>query len=146
MRWLFATNVKKMFSKKKPDNFHFKVVDFIPPQRHDGRESYVWFSQVDPMTGRMKRKKYMLDRFREGRERDVAANRIIANIYNQVSRGWNVWAPENTTRSDSLVDEVLERYVGLTTKAVLEYSEDPYLYESLRVGMGFELEALENAD
>lgn len=110
MRWLFATNVKKMFSKKKPDNFHFKVVDFIPPQRHDGRESYVWFSQVDPMTGRMKRKKYMLDRFREGRERDVAANRIIANIYNQVSRGWNVWAPENTTRSDSLVDEVLERY------------------------------------
>lgn len=99
-----------MFSKKKSEKFCFKVVDFIPPQRHEGRESYVWFSQVDPMTGRMKRKKYMLDRFKQGRERDEAASRIIANIYNQVSRGWNVWAPENTTRGDCLVEEVLERY------------------------------------
>ena len=99
-----------MFSKKKSEKFYFKVVDFIPPQRHEGRESYVWFSQVDPMTGRMKRKKYMLDRFKPGKERDVAANRIIANIYNQVSRGWNVWAPENSSRSDTPVDEVLERY------------------------------------
>lgn len=99
-----------MFSKKKSEKFFLKVVDFIPPQRHEGRESYVWFSQVDPMTGRMKRKKYMLDRFKPGKERDVAANRIISNIYNQVSRGWNVWAPENSSRSDAPVDEVLERY------------------------------------
>lgn len=99
-----------MFSKKKSEKFCFKVVDFIPPQRHEGQESYVWFSQVDPMTGRMKRKKYMLDRFKPGKERDVAANRIISNIYNQVNRGWNVWAPENSSRSDAPVDEVLERY------------------------------------
>ena len=111
MRCLATNNVKKMFSKKKEGFYsNSKVVDFIPPQRHEGKESYVWFSQVDPMTGKMKRKKYMLDRFKPGRERDVAASRIIANIYNMVMHGWNVWAPDNSTRSDSLVEDVLENY------------------------------------
>ena len=66
-----------MFSKKKRNYFHDVIVDFIPPQRHDGTHSYIWFSQVDPLTGKLKRKKYMLDRFRAGRERDMVANRII---------------------------------------------------------------------
>ena len=108
-----ANNVKKMFSKTKlsySDISRSQIVDFIPPRRHDGRQSYVWFSQVDPQTGRLKRKKYMLDRFKPGRERDYAANRIIANIYNKVSHGWNVWAPTNTSRSDTAVKDVLERY------------------------------------
>lgn len=76
------------------------------------------------MTGKLKRKKYMLDRFRPGRERDFAANRIIANIYNQVSHGWNVWAPTSTSRSDSAVKDVLERYrayiINVNKKGVLK--------------------------
>lgn len=116
-----------MFPKTERDNDIIKrsrIVDFIPPQRHDGAHSYIWFSQTDPMTGKLKRKKYMLDRFRPGRERDFAANRIIANIYNQVAHGWNVWAPTNTSRSDSAVKDVLERYrayiINVNRKGVLK--------------------------
>lgn len=116
-----------MFPKTERDNDTIKrsrIVDFIPPQRHDGAHSYIWFSQTDPMTGKLKRKKYMLDRFRPGRERDIAANRIIANIYNQVAHGWNVWAPTNTSRSDSAVKDVLERYrayiINVNKKGVLK--------------------------
>ena len=76
------------------------------------------------MTGKLKRKKYMLDRFKRGREREVTANRIIANIYNQVAHGWNVWAPTNTSRSDTAVHTVLERYraylVNVHHKGVLK--------------------------
>lgn len=87
-----------------------QIIDFIPPQRHDGRQSYIWFSQVDPATGKLRRKKYMLDRYKPGKERDLVANRIIANIYNKVLSGWNVWAPINTSRSDTPVKDVLTRY------------------------------------
>ncbi len=116
-----------MFPKTEHDSDIIKispVVDFIPPQRHDGAQSYVWFSQVDPMTGKLKRKKYMLDRFKPGKVRDIVANRIIANIYNKVLHGWNVWAPTNTSRSDSAVCDVLDRYrayiINLSRKGVLK--------------------------
>lgn len=101
-----------MFSLLKPNSNvdRSRIIDFIPPQRHDGKNSYVWFSQVDPMTGRLKRKKYMLDRFKPGKERDLACARIIKNIYNKVYHGWNVWAPTNTNRSDTNVFDVIERY------------------------------------
>lgn len=114
-----------MFSKKKRTISHDSIVDFIPPQRHDGDVSYIWFSQVDPMTGKLKRKKYMLTRFKKGRERDMAACRIISNIYSKVSHGWNVWAPENTSRSDTAIDEVLDRYrayiINIYNKGVLKH-------------------------
>ena len=99
-----------MFSNKKRVSPHIEIADFTPPRRHDGASSYVSFSQYDHATGRLKRKKYMLDRFRPGRERDVAAARIISNIYSKVAAGWNVWAPENTYRSGTPVTEVLQRY------------------------------------
>lgn len=99
-----------MFSKKKKVFHRDVIVDFIPPQRHDGEHSYVWFSQVDPLTGKMKRKKYMLDRFRKGKERDIMAYRIIANILNQVAHGWNVWTDGDVMRTNHAVDDVLDTY------------------------------------
>ena len=122
-----ANNVKKMFSKTKRDNLAItrsRVIDFIPPRRHEGKHSYIWFSQLDPVTGRLKRKKYMLDRYKPGRERDIIAGRIIANIYNNVLHGWNVWAPAVTSRSDTPLSEVLERYrayiININKKNVLK--------------------------
>ena len=114
-----------MFSSKKEIlSDDFPVIDFIPPRRHEGKNPYVSFYQVDPMTGRMKRKKYMLSRFKKGKERDFAANRIIANIINLVSHGWNVWAPRNTNRSDTSIAKVIERYkaymVSIKKKGVLK--------------------------
>lgn len=114
-----------MFSKKKRVIPHVEIADFIPPRRHDGIKSYISFSQFDPLTGRMKRKKYMLDRFKPGRERDIAAARIICNIYNKVASGWNVWSPENTYRSDTTIEEAFERYrayiYNVYTKGVLKH-------------------------
>ena len=99
-----------MFPKLKHDSRFNSIVDFIPPQRHDGVHSYIWFSQIDPLTGKLKRKKYALDRFKPGRQRDTMANRIIANIYSQVAKGWNVWVDGDAMRTNVSVDDVLQRY------------------------------------
>ena len=101
-----------MFPQFKTNNDvnRSRIIDFIPPKRHDGKNSYIWFSQVDPMTGKLKRKKYMLDRYKPGRERDIAADRIMSNIYNKVLHGWNVWSPQYTNRSDTSVMDVISRY------------------------------------
>ena len=102
-----------------------EVNDFVPPRRHDGVHSYIWFSQTDPLTGRLRRKRYMLDRFKPGRERDTAAANIINNIYNKVAKGWNVWAPGSAYRSDTSVSEVLQLYrayiYNLYKKGVLKH-------------------------
>lgn len=114
-----------MFSKKKRVLPHVEIADFIPPRRHDGASSYISFSQFDPVSGRMKRKKYMLDRFKPGRERDTAAARIICNIYNRVAAGWNVWSPQETYRCDTSVADVIARYrayiYNVYTKGVLKH-------------------------
>lgn len=87
-----------------------EIISFIPPRRHDGKSSFIDFFIVDPSTGKLKRKKYMLDRFQKGRERDFMAAQIVANIYNKVQQGWNPWVAFPTMRSDIAVKKVLERY------------------------------------
>ena len=41
-------------------------------------------------------------------------------------------------------DEIVSKYINRVTTAILEYSEDPYLYESVRVELGFALEYAED--
>ena len=106
-----------MFSKdlKNPKS---EIIDFTPPKRHDGKNSYIDFQMRDPVSGRLKRKKYMLDKYKPGRERDFMAMQIIANIYDQVMRGWNPWVQYPSARGDTLFSQVLYRYRAYINKVV----------------------------
>ena len=42
--------------------------------------------------------------------------------------------------------EIVSKYINRATTAILEFSEDPYLYEATRTEIGFELEAAEKAE
>lgn len=44
-----------MFSKGLK-NLKSELIDFTPPKRHDGKNSYIDFQMRDPATGRLKRK------------------------------------------------------------------------------------------
>ena len=44
------------------------------------------------------------------KNRNTELDTLIANIYNKVLHGWNVWAPTNTNRSDTAITDVIERY------------------------------------
>lgn len=92
-------------SLKKSELIYFK-----PPRRHDGKNSYIDFAIRDPATGRLKRKKYMLDKYKPGMERDYMAMQIISNIYSQVMHGWNPWVDFPSARGDTRFVDVIQRY------------------------------------
>lgn len=109
MRSSSPKNVKKMFSKNKKN---LKKIDFPfePPRRHEGKNSYISFQIVDPVSGKKKRKKYMLDRYKKGFERDLMAAQIISNIYSKLMNGWNPWVEAPTVRGDIEVVTVIRNY------------------------------------
>ena len=113
----WGTNVKKMFPKNLK-NLKSELIDFTPPRRHDGKQSYIDFQMRDPSTGRLKRKKYMLDKYAPGKERDFMAMQIMANIYDQVMRGWNPWVEFPSARGDAYFSQVIIRYRACITKMV----------------------------
>lgn len=86
------------------------VVEFTPPVYHSGKQCYVDFSIVDPSTGRMRRKKYMLDKYKGKRAKQLMAAQIISNIYQKVLRGWNPWTDIPNSRGDVLFSDVVKRY------------------------------------
>ena len=95
-----------------------ELLDFTPPRRHDGKQSYIDFQMRDPSTGRLKRKKYMLDKYAPGKERDFMAMQIMANIYDQVMRGWNPWVAFPSARGDVLFKQIIIRYRAYIIKLV----------------------------
>ena len=105
-----GNNVKKMFSSKNYSHRRNDFVLFTPPTRHDGKSSYIAFYAKDPATGRLKRKKYMLDRYEKGHDRDFMAAHITANIMNRLVQGWNPWTSDQGVRGHVRFDEVLDRY------------------------------------
>ncbi len=77
-----------MFSQKikKPQ---IELLPFTPPKRHDGKSSYISFYILDPVSGKRRRKKYMLDRFKKGLERNLMASQMMTNLYTKLMMGWN---------------------------------------------------------
>lgn len=106
---LETTNVKKMFSKKnlKANN---GFVEWTPPKRHDGKNSYIDFRMKDPVTGSLKRKKIMLDKYAPGIERDTMAAQIISNIFQKMQKGWNCWDSVSNENNDKPFLTVIEEY------------------------------------
>ena len=98
-----------MFSHNSRKNLH-DVLDFLPPKRHEGKNSYIDFWMRDPSTGKLKRKKIMLDRFTPGLERDMMASQIMANIWNKAMNGWNCWNEAATSREDVKFTDVIIKY------------------------------------
>jgi integrase len=98
-----------MFSKKnlKVNN---GFVEWTPPKRHDGKNSYIDFSMKDPVTGSLKRKKIMLDKYAPGIERDTMAAQIISNIFHKMQKGWNCWDSVSNENNDKPFLTVIEEY------------------------------------
>jgi integrase len=110
LRSLETKNVKKMFSKNKKI-LKKDLFTFTPPVRHDGKSSYISFQMIDPVSGKLKRKKYMLDRYRKGRERDLMSSQIMSNIYLKLMNGWNPWIDTSNTRGNIELTTVIQYYV-----------------------------------
>ena len=79
-------------------NFGFNSVNcnqsgktWTTPVYHKGKENYVDFYAFDPASGRMKRKKIMLDHIDNQRIRNSYARTLVEEITQKLIRGWNPW-------------------------------------------------------
>lgn len=64
-----------------------------------GRENYVYFYAFDPVSGRRKRKKYMLDHCRSKAEMKRKAHEMVKLISRKIEGGWNPWIEKSGSLS-----------------------------------------------
>ena len=93
------------------------VLPYTMPKLHTGKQWYVDFSCLDPLTQTMRRKKYMLDHIKGVRSRRIYAAELIAALTYKLRQGWNVWASED---SDSRHYVSLEAALDLYCRNLLK--------------------------
>lgn len=88
------------------------LVEFTMPRLHKGKQWYVDFFAYDPASGRLRRKKYMLDRMKGNREKSAMASVLISNLYEKLKAGWNPYTQARQTRHYTELATVFERYAA----------------------------------
>ena len=80
------------------------------PTYHSGRQCYVAFSAFDPVSGKMKRKKVMLDFIPDKKLRRLRAEEIMKRLTQQLMEGWNPWMEQQHAKDLATLKEVAEKY------------------------------------
>lgn len=86
------------------------VVTYTLPKLHTGKNWYVDFLCYDPVEGKMRRKKFMLDSIAKISDRKKRAAEIIANVTIRLREGWNPWAEATTDRQYAKFSDVTSLY------------------------------------
>lgn len=95
---------RKNFSPKS------EVLGFTYPKLHTGKSWYVDFFSLDPATGTMRRKKYMLDSIGKVTDRRKRAQEMIESLMKLLRSGWSPWVNVDDNRGYTLLEEALEKY------------------------------------
>lgn len=95
---------RKNFSPKS------EVLRFTYPKLHTGKSWYVDFFSLDPATGTMRRKKYMLDSIGKVTDRRKRAQEMIESLMKLLRSGWSPWVNVDDNRGYTLLEEALEKY------------------------------------
>ncbi|MEG1766769.1 MAG: integrase, partial [Muribaculaceae bacterium] len=61
----------------------------------------------------MKRKKYMLDHIKSLRDKKKKAAEISEVVLRKLRSGWNPWIDNNDSRSYTIFDDAIDRYLAL---------------------------------
>lgn len=96
-----------------------EVISYTLPKLHVGKNWYVDFLCYDPLEGRMKRKKYMLDSIQKQSERKRRATEIITNCTLRLRSGWNPWAEVSGSRQYTKLTDICELYVKYLDKLMV---------------------------
>ncbi len=87
-----------------------EVLNFTYPKLHIGKSWYVDFSSYDPASGKMRRKKYMLDGIEKVTERRQRARELIESLIKMLRSGWSPWVNVDDNRGYTLLSEALQKY------------------------------------
>lgn len=120
-----------MRSTKRKGASISEIITYTLPKLHTGKNWYVDFLCHDPLEGKMKRKKYMLDSIQKQTERKKRAAEIITNCTNQLRSGWNPWADASNSRQYTKLSDICDLYVKylnklMSSKAIKDKTNTDY--------------------
>lgn len=93
------------------------LIPYTLPRLHRGKVWFVDFYCFDPVTGRMRRKKYHLNRIKPVKERYDRAAELIAAVTMRLRSGWNVWVQTESTREQTPWTECVGYYRAYCERA-----------------------------
>ena len=102
--------LKKMCKKTLGTNVS-ELVGYSYPKLHKGKEWYVDFYARDPVTNKMRRKKYWIGTELRVAERNRRAAEIISVVSKQLMNGWNPWVNTDESRGYVLFEDCVNRYL-----------------------------------
>ncbi len=119
---------KKIFSLNSGSGVN-KTKLWTPPAYHKGKENYVDFYAFDPATGRLRRKKIMLDHLKSVRARNSYARSLVEELTQKLVRGWNPWVELKAGAQFTSWKEVCTLYRQYVTKL---YNDSSFREETMR--------------
>lgn len=88
-----------------------EVIGFTLPILHTkGGNWYVDFYAHDPASGKMRRKKYMLNKYKTDRNKRTMASLLIHNLTAKLTSGWNPWVHVDKSRHFTELPIIFCRY------------------------------------
>ncbi len=88
-----------------------EMLGFTLPVLHTkGGYWYVDFYAHDPVSGTMKRKKYMLNKYKTDQKKRMMGSVLIHNITSKLLAGWNPWVNADKSRQFTEIPIVISRY------------------------------------
>lgn len=97
-------------SNSKNSDFGF---DFIEAQLYTGpTETFVHYSATDPKTGKLKRKKIKLNRYKTVAERKRRAKILIKEINRKLYEGWNPWLEDSAPKGFEKLQTALATFLS----------------------------------
>ena len=99
---------KNYFAKNNSTSNEIK--GWTQPRLVEGRETFISFYAFDPVSGRSKRKKYMLGRCKTRREVLRRSRDMISQITRKLERGWNPWIDNSDSLTYALFSQVADQY------------------------------------
>ena len=92
------------------------MIAYTLPRLHTGKNWYVDFTCFDPISRKMKRKKYMLDGIKNRNQRHTRAAELITAITYKLQSGWNCWAETDDTRHYTTMKTAMDIYMRQLSK------------------------------
>lgn len=77
---------------------------------HAGKSNYIDFFALDPASGRMRRKKYMLDRIKKKADRKTYGEHLLKKLAEKLLAGWNPWVNDAQPMQYAPLGDVLDKY------------------------------------
>lgn len=89
---------------------------WTPPVFHQGKECYVSFTAFCPETGKMRKKKFMLDRIKSKRLQKLKGKQMCQRLTEKLLDGWNPWIEAESPSEYTTWEEVCYSYENYIDK------------------------------